>query len=116
MGSFWRLARERFSLRDTVVLLAILGVVAVIFDSSVGTYLAIVGAIAALNLGYVFADAHGFNRDLVSLAVVLLATAVTAAVIVLEPVGLEYYALLSVGVLGSLLLADSVFAGGRLPF
>lgn len=116
MGSFWRLTRERFSLRDTVALLAILGVVAVIFDSSVGTYLSIIGVIAALNLGYVFADARGLDRDLVSLTVLLLATAVTAVIIVLEPVGLEYYALLSIGVLGSLLLADSVFAGGRLPF
>ncbi|AHG00799.1 hypothetical protein HALLA_08285 [Halostagnicola larsenii XH-48] len=116
MGSFWNLARERFSLRDTVVLLAILGVVAVIFDSSVGTYLAIVGAIAALNLGYVFADTRGFDRDLVSFAVVLLATAVIAVIIVLEPVGLEYYALLSIGVIGSLLLANSVFPRSRLPF
>ncbi|SFS71017.1 hypothetical protein [Halostagnicola kamekurae] len=116
MGSFWRLARERFSPRDTVVLLAILGVVAVIFDSSVGTYLAIVGMIGIINLGYVFVDARGFDRSIVSFAAILSATVVTGAIIVLEPVGLEYYALLSIGLLASIWSADDVFAGNRLPF
>ncbi len=113
MGAFVSLARERFSLRFAVELAVILGVVALIFDISVGSYLSILGVIAAIRLGYVFADARGFDRDIFSLGFMLLATAVLTIIVVLESVGLVYYALLGTSVLCSAYLARAVLNGDR---
>ncbi|MDJ1433531.1 hypothetical protein [Halostagnicola sp. A-GB9-2] len=111
MGAFVGLARERFSLRSAAELAVILGIVALIFDISIGSYLSILGVIAAIRLGYVFADSRGFNRDIVSLGYMLLGTVVMAVIIAFESAGIAYYALLCIGGVSSVLLARAVFGG-----